>query len=185
MPFFTWAKAPRPELTALQPLMASSDNGYGSHRNPASPALLTSSSPSPWDISRASSATPTAASSPYSVQQASVISRSSSHAPSQSLSQGSPVVRGYHLPLGGPSSGPTTSPSSPTRVRSTGDLLLEHEKSKREERDVHAGVLNGARNSSHSSFHAHQTTSLGTDGPSSMTDISTSDGARDVSMKES
>ncbi|KAI0335287.1 ras GEF [Cubamyces sp. BRFM 1775] len=167
----------------LSSIFRPQDNGYASHRNPASPALLTSSSPSPWDISRASSATPTAASSPYSAQQASIISRSSSHAPSQSLSQGSPVVRGYHLPLSGPASGPTTSPSSPTRVRSTGDLLSEHEKSKREERDVH--VYNGARNSSHSSFHAHQTTSLGTDGPSSMTDISTSDGVRDMSMKES
>ncbi|KAI0778171.1 ras GEF [Trametes elegans] len=159
--------------------------GGDSHRNPASPARLNSPSPLPWDISRASSATPTAASSGHAPQQPSVGNRTSAHGPSQSISQGTQAVRGYHLPLtNNPSSSPS-SPASPTRVRSTGDLLSEHEKSKREEREVHAAVYNGGRNSSHSSFHGGQQASgLGTDGPASMTDVSTSE-AREMSMKES
>ncbi|KAI0639385.1 ras GEF [Trametes polyzona] len=161
-------------------------DGVDSQRNPASPAWLLSQSPPPWDISRASSATPTASSSAHTLQQQSAISsRPSSHAPSSSISQTSPPTRGYHRPLAGSNPNSPSSPTSPTRVRSTGDLLSEHEKSKREEREVHASVYKGGRNSSHSSFHAHQNTGLGTDGPSSMTDVSTSDGVRDISMKES
>ncbi|KAI8995615.1 ras GEF [Trametes punicea] len=152
-----------------------------SHQNPASPTLFTPPSPSSWEISRASSATPTASSSHYSAQQVSAVDRTSNHTPSQSISPGSQPMRGYHLPMRVASPAPN-SPASPTRVRSTGDLLSEHEKSKREERDA---VYNGARNSSPSSFHAPQSSSLGTDGPSSMTDISTSDGTKDISVKES
>ncbi|KAI0825148.1 ras GEF [Trametes gibbosa] len=152
-------------------------------QNPASPAWLLSQSPPPWDISRASSATPTASSSVHTVQQPSVSSRLSSHTPSQSISHGSQQVRGYQRPLAGSTTGTPSTPTSPTRVRSTGDLLSEHEKSKREEREVHASIYNGGRNSSHSSFHAHQ--GLGADGPSSVTDVSTSDGTRDVTGKES
>ncbi|KAI0651839.1 ras GEF [Trametes meyenii] len=153
------------------------------HRNPASPAWLLSPSPPPWDISRASSATPTASSSIHTVQPPLSINRPSSHAPSQSISHGSQAVRGYHRPL--TNSTPGSSPASPTRVRSTGDLLSEHEKSKREEREVHVVGYNGARNSSHSSFRARQTSGLGTDGAPSTTDVSTSDVAKDMSMKES
>ncbi|KAI9063050.1 ras GEF [Trametes sanguinea] len=159
-------------------------DGSESYRNPASPAGM-SPSPSPWDISRASSATPTASSSPYSIQQPSAINRAASHTASRSISHGPQSPRGYHVSVGGTTSVTTGSPASPTRVRSTGDLLSEHEKSRREEREGHVGIYNGARNSSHSSFHAHQTSSFGTDGPSSTTDISMSDGARDMSMKES
>ncbi|KAI0361643.1 ras GEF [Trametes cingulata] len=159
-------------------------DGTDTLRNPASPAWLTYQSPLPWDISRASSATPTASSSAHMVQQTPNANRSQTHVPSQSVSQGSQPVRGYHRPLGGTSPS-STSPASPTRVRSTGDLLSEHEKSKREARDVHASVYNGGRNSSHSSFHGRQAPGLGADGPSSMTDVSTSDGQRDMSMKES
>ncbi|KAL7285299.1 hypothetical protein ACG7TL_000394 [Trametes sanguinea] len=158
-------------------------NENDSYRNPASPAGM--SPPSPRDISRASSATPTASSSPYSIQQPSAINRPASHTPSQSISHGSQSTRGYHVSMGGATSATSGSPASPTRVRSTGDLLSEHEKSRREEREGHVGIYNGARNSSHSSFHAHQSSSVGTDGPSSTTDISMSDGARDMSMKES
>lgn len=153
------------------------EDGVDLPRNPASPAWLLSQSPPPWDISRASSATPTASSSAHTVQKPSISSRSSSHVPSQSISQ---PVRGYQRPLGSSISGTPSTPTSPTRVRSTGDLLSEHEKSRKR-----ASVYNGGRNSSHSSFHSPQVTGLGADGPSSMTDISTSDGARDMSMKES
>ncbi|KAL1951959.1 hypothetical protein VTO73DRAFT_1108 [Trametes versicolor] len=152
-------------------------DGVDLPRNPASPAWLLSQSPPPWDISRASSATPTASSSAHTAQQPSISGRTSSHVPSQSISQ---PARGYQRPLGSSISGTPSTPTSPTRVRSTGDLLSEHEKSKKR-----ASVYNGGRNSSHSSFHSHQVTGLGVDGPSSMTDISTSDGARDMSMKES
>ncbi|KAH9849775.1 ras GEF [Lenzites betulinus] len=151
-------------------------------QNPASPAWLLSQSPPPWDISRASSATPTASSSAHTMQQPSVSSRLSSHTPSQSISYGSQQGRGYQRPLAGSGTGSPSTPTSPTRVRSTGDLLSEHEKYKREEREVRASIFNNDRNSSQSSFQAHQ--GLDTDGPSSMTDISTSDGTRDVSGKE-
>ena len=75
-------------------------------------------------------------------------------------------------------------PASPTRARSTSDLLSEHEKSKREERE---GMYNTVRNGSRTSLQAHGGMSgLGTDGPSSTTDVSTSDGGvREHSMKES
>ncbi|TFK89976.1 ras GEF [Polyporus arcularius HHB13444] len=153
-----------------------------SHRNPASPAFLTTSTPPPWDVSRASSATPTAASShPINHhQQPSPTNRTSNHAPSQSTSQ---ATRAYHQPLNSTASGTTSTPASPTRARSTSDLLSEHEKSKRDEREGHAGVYNVARNSSHNSLHAHP--GLGAEGPPSTTDVSTSEGAGNLSVKES
>ncbi|RPD82566.1 ras GEF [Lentinus tigrinus ALCF2SS1-7] len=152
----------------------------GLHRNPASPAFLTSSSPPPWEISRASSATPTAASSHPINPQASPTNRTSSHAPSQSTSQ---ATRAYHKPLSSTSSGIIPAPASPTRAHSTSDLFSEHEKSKRDEREGHAALYNVAKNGSHNSLHAH--TGLGTDGPPSTTDVSTSEGAGNLSVKES
>ncbi len=149
--------------------------------NPASPALLSSSSPPPWEISRASSATPTASSSnPVQPQPASTNNRISGHAPSQSTSH---AARAYHMPLATASSGAPPTPASPTRARSTSDLLSEHEKSKREERVSYATVYNTVRNSSHASLQA--ITGLSMEGPSSATDVSTSDVVRELSMKES
>ena len=152
--------------------------------NPASPKVISSASPPPWEISRASSATPTGSSSHPrdSFQQSSPTNRTSGHTPSQSISH---ATRPYHMPLTNAASSPTPTPASPTRARSTNDLLSEHEKSKREERDGHTTVYNTGRNSSHASLQAHVGTGLGLDGPSSTTDVSTSDGARDLSMKES
>ncbi|KAM5535450.1 hypothetical protein V8D89_010972 [Ganoderma adspersum] len=142
--------------------------------NPASPALLSSGSPPPWEISRASSATPTASSSnPVQPLPASTNNRISGHAPSQSTSHAS---RAYHMPLATAPSGVPHTPASPTRARSTSDLLSEHEKSKREERVGHATVYNTVRNGSHASLQAHAITGLSMEGPSSATDISTSDG---------
>lgn len=92
--------------------------------NPASPSVLTTI-PAPWDISRASSATPTA-SSMQQVQPA----QTQQHAPAQ--------VRPMHIPLSPISVNPPRSPStptSPTRARSTSDLMSEHEKSRRENRE--------------------------------------------------
>ncbi|KAH8102648.1 ras GEF [Cristinia sonorae] len=73
--------------------------------NPASPAIL-SSTPSPWDINRAESATPTAASSFFGSTQPQR-QRLLSHAPPTS-------------------SDGTVSPTSPVRARSTSDLLSEN-----------------------------------------------------------
>lgn len=89
------------------------------------------------------------------------------------------------MPLPTAPSGAPHTPASPTRARSTSDLLSEHEKSKREERVGHATVYNTVRNSSHASLQAHAITGLSLEGPSSATDISTSDGVRELSMKES
>ncbi|KAI1797867.1 ras GEF [Ganoderma leucocontextum] len=151
--------------------------------NPASPTLLSSGPPAPWEISRASSATPTASSSnPTQTQPPPTNNRISGHASSQSTSY---ATRAYHLPLANASSGVPPTPASPTRARSTSDLLSEHEKSKREEREGHATVYNAGRNSSHASLQAHAITGLSMEGPSSTTDISTSDGARELSVKES
>ncbi|KAF8078601.1 ras guanine nucleotide exchange factor domain-containing protein [Lyophyllum atratum] len=77
------------------------------YRNPASPDVLIS--PPPWENSR--TATPTAS--------------------SAILSTGS-VAQGQTIISPGPNSPPSPSilPNSPTRARSTGDLLYENEKSK-------------------------------------------------------
>jgi hypothetical protein len=81
------------------------------YRNPASPVLLIS--PPPWETSR--TATPTASSSVSSVN---------------TLSQGtSSRLPNTPLPTIPASRSPTV-PNSPTRARSTGDLLSEHEKSR-------------------------------------------------------
>ncbi|KIP11969.1 hypothetical protein PHLGIDRAFT_98679 [Phlebiopsis gigantea 11061_1 CR5-6] len=78
------------------------------YRNPASPAVLTS--PAPWDVSRASSATPTASSS------------IATHSPLLPA----PKIRSPRLPpqLDDPLRTPRT-PISPTRTRSMSDLLAE------------------------------------------------------------
>lgn len=151
--------------------------------NPASPALLSSGSPPPWEISRASSATPTPSSSSLTQTQPAYAShRTSGHAPSQSTSH---ATRAYRLPVTSASSGAPPTPASPTRARSTSDLLSEHEKSRRVERESHATVYTIGRNGSHASLQAHAITGLSMEGPSSATDVSTSDGARELSMKES
>ncbi|KAF7306943.1 Ras guanyl-nucleotide exchange factor [Mycena indigotica] len=80
------------------------------YRNPASPVLLIS--PPPWEISR--TVTPAASSSSMSTL--------SHHGASSRLSNPPlPTI---------PASRSPTVPNSPTRARSTGDLLSEHEKSR-------------------------------------------------------
>ncbi|KAJ7630961.1 ras guanine nucleotide exchange factor domain-containing protein [Roridomyces roridus] len=83
------------------------------YRNPASPVLLIS--PPPWETSR--TVTPTASSSVSSMS---------------TLSQGQTALsRPPNAPLPTiPASRSPTVPNSPTRARSTGDLLSEHEKSR-------------------------------------------------------
>ncbi|KAJ7293598.1 ras guanine nucleotide exchange factor domain-containing protein [Mycena rebaudengoi] len=83
------------------------------YRNPASPVLLIS--PPPWETSR--TATPTGSSSVSSIS---------------TLSQApGPLSRLPNAPLPTiPASRSPTVPNSPTRARSTGDLLSEHEKSR-------------------------------------------------------
>ncbi|KAK7064216.1 DEAD-domain-containing protein [Favolaschia claudopus] len=94
------------------------------YHNPASPALLISPPP-PWEVSR--TATPTASSSVSSMS---------------TLSQGHAAPRLSNVPLPTiPASRAPTVPNSPTRARSTGDLLSEHEKSRT--RDWQDGGLNG------------------------------------------
>ncbi|KAJ7169879.1 ras guanine nucleotide exchange factor domain-containing protein [Mycena filopes] len=98
------------------------------YRNPASPVLLIS--PPPWETSR--TVTPTAASSVSSMS---------------TLSQGhSAVSRLPNAPLPTiPASRAPTVPNSPTRARSTGDLLSEHEKSRTRDFQVDKdGSLAGA-----------------------------------------
>ncbi|KAH9946633.1 ras GEF [Amylocystis lapponica] len=115
------------------------------YRNPASPSVLGATSPA--DISRASSATPTASSTVAShLNQLHSSLTPSTQAQVQSVSQSqseqqTPVPSGsFNLPTspGPPQHSPST-PASPTRARSTSDLLSEHEKSKREEREQHTG----------------------------------------------
>ncbi|KAF7320321.1 Ras guanyl-nucleotide exchange factor [Mycena kentingensis (nom. inval.)] len=99
------------------------------YRNPASPVLLIS--PPPWEVSR--TVTPTASSSTMST-----------------LSHGQPA-RGSNPPLPTiPASRSPTVPNSPTRARSTGDLLSEHEKSRTRDWQLEkdGGVI--ARSSSNS-----------------------------------
>ncbi|KAJ7706156.1 ras guanine nucleotide exchange factor domain-containing protein [Mycena rosella] len=84
------------------------------YRNPASPVLLIS--PPPWETSR--TVTPTASSSVSSMS---------------TLSQGQQSALSRHPPSALPTipaSRSPTVPNSPTRARSTGDLLSEHEKSR-------------------------------------------------------
>ncbi|KAJ6575137.1 ras guanine nucleotide exchange factor domain-containing protein [Mycena capillaripes] len=101
------------------------------YRNPASPVLLIS--PPPWETSR--TVTPTASSSVSSMS---------------TLSQGhNAASRLSNSPLPTiPASRSPTVPNSPTRARSTGDLLSEHEKSRT--RDWQDAALNGGIGRSHS-----------------------------------
>ncbi|KAJ6604672.1 ras guanine nucleotide exchange factor domain-containing protein [Mycena vulgaris] len=83
------------------------------YRNPASPVLLIS--PPPWETSR--TVTPTASSSVSSMSTLSQGHGALSRLPNSPL----PTI---------PASRSPTVPNSPTRARSTGDLLSEHEKSR-------------------------------------------------------
>ncbi|KAJ6519841.1 ras guanine nucleotide exchange factor domain-containing protein [Mycena sanguinolenta] len=95
------------------------------YRNPASPVLLIS--PPPWETSR--TVTPTASSS--------VSSMSTSQGPTSSRLPNAP------LPTIPASRAPTV-PNSPTRARSTGDLLSEHEKSRTRDWQIDKeGTFNG------------------------------------------
>ncbi|KAJ7487620.1 ras guanine nucleotide exchange factor domain-containing protein [Mycena galericulata] len=112
------------------------------YRNPASPVLLIS--PPPWETSR--TVTPTASSSVSSMSTLSQGQSSMSRLPNSPL----PTI---------PASRSPTVPNSPTRARSTGDLLSEHEKSRT--RDWQAekdAALNGGIARSNSSAIPQQKT---------------------------
>lgn len=122
-------------------------DGYS---NPASPAVLTNTAP--WDISRASSATPTASSSAISAMTSTPQARSVNLPPpitpshSYSASQGSvqnsaTPTRATHSPTQNRVSLTSTS-SSPTRARSTNDPFSDHDKSKRDGKEVYASSRN-------------------------------------------
>ena len=128
------------------PVVTESSDGARSerdgYRNPASPSVLGATAPG--DISRASSATPTASSavsSQIAPTHPLLLSSTPKQAQSVAQSQQTPVpAASFRLPSSSGSSqrSPST-PTSPTRARSTSDLLSEHEKSKREEREHHTG----------------------------------------------
>ncbi|KAJ7615289.1 ras guanine nucleotide exchange factor domain-containing protein [Mycena polygramma] len=92
---------------------ASTNESDIDYRNPASPVLLIS--PPPWETSR--TVTPTASSSVSSMSTLSQGHSAASRLPNSPL----PTI---------PASRSPTVPNSPTRARSTGDLLSEHEKSR-------------------------------------------------------
>ncbi|KZT74642.1 ras GEF [Daedalea quercina L-15889] len=184
------------ELQAEIPGSARSErDGY---RNPASPSVLGALTAS--EISRASSATPTAASvgatqlvSSYSQTQpflSQPMTQTETPPQSQPPSHMGTPHPSHALRLPSPS-GPTpsrtpTTPTSPSRARSTSDLLSEHEKSKREERESHSAGRNVAHGSpnvrSRGSLNALTVTSSGEGGH--IADDS-HDASRDVSVKES
>ncbi|KAJ7092750.1 ras guanine nucleotide exchange factor domain-containing protein [Mycena epipterygia] len=113
------------------------------YRNPASPVLLIS--PPPWETSR--TVTPTASSSVSSMS---------------TLSQGqSALSRLPNAPLPTiPASRSPTVPNSPTRARSTGDLLSEHEKSRSRDWQIEKeAALNGGIARSNSNAIPSQKTS--------------------------
>ncbi|KAJ7900370.1 ras guanine nucleotide exchange factor domain-containing protein [Mycena olivaceomarginata] len=110
------------------------------YRNPASPVLLIS--PPPWETSR--TVTPTASSSVSSMS---------------TLSQGHTSSRLPNAPLPTiPASRSPTVPNSPTRARSTGDLLSEHEKSRTRDWQIDKdGAYNGIGRSSSNAVVMQQT----------------------------
>ncbi|KAI0963551.1 hypothetical protein AcW1_000596 [Taiwanofungus camphoratus] len=185
-------------VDGLQPILGSARTERDGYRNPASPSVLGATPP--WDISRASSATPTAASTaslqttyPHSSSHSSSHTQSQAQVqvqpPLQSHSQvGTPVPsRGFHLPSSSPVTARTPStPTSPTRARSTSDLLSEHEKSKREEREQHSGgraVLNSPSIRSRGSLNA--LSGMGSNGDGSNVLDDSNEASREVSVRES
>ncbi|KAI0793485.1 ras guanine nucleotide exchange factor domain-containing protein [Abortiporus biennis] len=86
--------------------------------NPASPALLNSQSPAPWEISRADSATPTASSSMHQAMHSSRVHDSWS--------------RPLRIPPSSPDNPSNLGTSSPSRARSMNDLLSESELNRRD-----------------------------------------------------
>lgn len=113
-------------------------------RNPASPAVLVASTPPPWEMSRASSATPTAASATSSQMAHAQVMQSSVSMPHPYAQTPVPAAQTFRLPTptSATSSRTPTTPTSPSRARSTSDLLSEHEKSRREEREQHSAGRN-------------------------------------------
>ncbi|KDQ63732.1 hypothetical protein JAAARDRAFT_29764 [Jaapia argillacea MUCL 33604] len=97
----------------------------GQYRNPASPQMLASRAP--WEGLRASSVTPTAAS-------ASATSQSQPQPQPHPLHKTSSQSRFPHSTL--QSTSDASSPTSPTRARSTSDLLSEHERLKNQQRGL-------------------------------------------------
>lgn len=99
---------------------------FDDYRNPASPDMISSPSP-PWEGSGSATPLASAASSSSAVN----------FAPGQ-------TVRLPPLPTI-PASRTSTTPNSPTRARSTGDLLSEHESSRlfdgQSENDGHQNIL--------------------------------------------
>ncbi|TFY69742.1 hypothetical protein EVJ58_g219 [Rhodofomes roseus] len=169
------------------------------YRNPASPSVLGALTAS--EISRASSATPTAASvgaahlsSSYpQAQQYLSQPMTQTETPPQSQPpshMGTPLPsHALRLPspsVSAPSRTPTT-PTSPSRTRSTSDLLSEHEKSRREEREQYSA----GRNVGHGSPNVRNRgslnalSSIGGSGEGGNTADDSHDASRDVSVKES
>lgn len=93
-------------------------------QNPASPSILSATNPTPWDISRADSATPTASSTASMQAAQSAIVQTLKPRSSRASPPTSPDS---------PRSPPT--PTSPARARSMSDLLSEAESARRDHRE--------------------------------------------------
>lgn len=169
------------------------------YRNPASPAVVRSSPT--LDISRASSATPTA-SSTTSSQATQPNTPTNIFTPDHSGMQTSPQsqpqsqtgtpmpTQTFRLPspISATSSRTPTTPTSPTRARSTSDLLSEHEKWRREEREQHSAGRNAGLASpnvrSRGSLNALSSGRNGSGEGTSLREES-NEQSRDVSVRES
>ncbi|CAL1695877.1 unnamed protein product [Somion occarium] len=107
--------------------LASKATERSTPRNPASPAIVSAAGTAPWDISRADSATPTAATSHSAMQ--------SAQAASPSYTQAQPRGSSPRIPQ----THDTLPHSPPARARSMGDLLTEQDlirKDSREQRET-------------------------------------------------
>ncbi|OCH96179.1 ras GEF [Obba rivulosa] len=187
-------------LKAIAAQLQSGNSRHG-YRNPASPSVL--DAPSPSEIERASSATPTASFIPSDQRRSRSLRSSHSTIPlhplqpaslsppqsplSSSSSPRSPSStpsRAFHTAQPLPRT-PTT-PQSPSRARSTGDLLLEHEKSRREERELYV-ARGGPSTRSRGSLHAAGSASSGPVSPrtdaNGLPDVH--EAPRDASIKDS
>lgn len=97
-------------------------------QNPASPSIIPSATPTPWDISRADSATPTASSTALMQPAQSAIAVQTLVPPRPRSNRTSP-------PTSPDSTRSPPTPTSPARARSMSDLLSEAESSRRDYRE--------------------------------------------------